>query len=97
MCWEGWDVYSFQPKTRDLMEMADKIESVLEQLIIEQKPLAIVSAQLRMVRDLGATQEYVIRFLNNKKEMNAVNEDWISEVLDIATGWCQDQYRVWAT
>jgi hypothetical protein len=78
--------------------MEDKSAKIIDNIIREKGPLQNVTAAFLQLKDIGISQTDVIDYLESYRRNEPISEetdDWILEILDIATGFCNQKYRVW--
>lgn len=46
-------------------------------------------------RDLGGEQAGAYRLLESLRTHGDANEEFVLEVMDIVSGWCQPELRIW--
>ena len=78
-------------------KMAIPLRIRLENLISSDTSLPSIAEELRQMKNEGFQQEVVRKTLEElrKEYKNESDEDRILEILDLVTGFCSPEKRVW--
>ncbi len=78
--------------------MEANFKNALNLLVSNRISLLEVSIKLKEMKTAGVEQDEVIEYLNSVRNSSGKNENvdnWVLEVLDIVTGYCNIKYKVW--
>ena len=81
------------------MEKDEDIKEIIKAGLNKNKDLLSLRTELVKFKDNGGHREDALKILEELRiefEGGTDKGDQILELLDFATGWCQDQYKTWA-
>lgn len=69
----------------------------IDDLIIRRVTLQEICNLLKNIKESGVHQKEVVDHLNEMRteKLTEATDDFVLEVLDVATGFCNERYRVW--